>query len=131
MGAEMTQPALFSESIYDALGDVVRALGGTKKVGLELKPEKPMEESSKWVKDCLNPERREKFDPEHIIWLLKKGREVGCHSAINYLCDEIGYERPKAIDPEDERAKLMRLYVEAVRYQKQLTERMERMSGTS
>jgi hypothetical protein len=125
----MSQSPLFSESIYDALGDVVRALGGSKKVGSELRPEKPVDEAAKWVKDCLNPERRERFDPEHILWLLKRGREVSCHSAINFLCDETGYERPRAIDPEDERAKLQRLYIEAVRTSKQIAERMERMSA--
>ena len=27
------------------------------------------------MKDCLNRNRREKFDLEHVLWLLKKGRE--------------------------------------------------------
>jgi hypothetical protein len=123
----MNQPVLFSEDIYDALADVVRALGGTKAVGTLMRPEKPADEAGKWVKDCLNRQRAERFDPEQVLWLLRKGREVGCHSAINYLCDQAGYERPAAREPEDERADLFRKYIESVKFQKQLAERMERL----
>lgn len=117
--------SLFAMDIYDALGDIIRALGGPKKVGTELRPDKPCEDAARWIKDCLNRDRREKFDPDHILWLLKKGREIGCHSAINYICDECSYERPKALEPETELTKLLRAYNDAVQVLSSLTPRIE------
>jgi hypothetical protein len=108
----MNQPALFITDIYDALGDVVRALGGPKKVGAELRPEKPADEAATWVKDCLNRNRREKFDPDQVLWLLRKGREIECHAAMNYLAQQAGYAEPQPIEPETELAKLLREYLE-------------------
>lgn len=104
---------LFVTDIYDALGDIVRALGGPKKVGTELRPDKPWDEAAKWVKDCLNRDRREKFDADQMLWLLKKGREANCHSAINYICDECGYGRPPVIEPQTHLEKLLTEYVKA------------------
>lgn len=117
--------SLFCTDIHDALGDIVRALGGPKKVGEHLRPDRPFDESARWVKDCLNRDRREKFDPDQVLWLLKKGREVGCHSAINYICDECNYERPKALEPETELTKLLKAYTEAVQTLQHLTPKIE------
>lgn len=108
----MNQPALFMTDIYDALGDVVRALGGPKKVGGELRPERPVDEAATWVKDCLNRNRREKFDPDQILWLLRRGREIGCHSAMQYVTAEAGYTMPQPVEPETELAKLLREYLD-------------------
>lgn len=108
----MNQPALFITDIYDALGDVVRALGGPKKVGSELRPDKPADEAATWVKDCLNRNRREKFDPDQILWLLRKGREIECHGAMHYIAQQAGYAEPLPVEPETELAKLLREYLE-------------------
>ena len=107
------QDRLFITDIYDALGDLVRALGGPKAAGLALKPEKTGEDAAGWVKDCLNRNRREKFDPEQILWLLRRGREVGCHEPINWICANAGYSAPEPKEPETELAKLLREYLEA------------------
>lgn len=106
------QDKLFITDIYDALGDLVRAAGGPKGVGQTLKPEKTAEDASGWVKDCLNRNRREKFDAEHILWLLKRGRELGCHEPIAFICRQAGYAPPEPVEPETELAKLLREYVE-------------------
>lgn len=106
------QDKLFITDIYDALSDLVRAAGGPKAVGEILKPEKPSDESAGWVKDCLNRNRREKFDAEQIMWLLKKGREVGCHKPIQWICANAGYVQPEPKEEETELAKLLREYVD-------------------
>ena len=125
----MDQSRLFSEDIYDALSDVVRALGGPKKVGTMLKGDAVSgEDAGRWVKDCLNRNRRERFDPNEIVFLLRKGREIGCHSAMNFLADEAGYERPKPLEPRDEMAELQRRYLEGVGEMKAIAERMERLT---
>lgn len=106
------QDKLFITDIYDALGDLVRALGGPKAVGLALKPEKAGDEAAVWVKDCLNRNRREKFDPEQILWLLKKGREAGRHEPISWICVQSGYSEPEPKEPETELARLLREYID-------------------
>lgn len=105
------QEKLFITDIHDALGDLVRSLGGPKDVGLTLKPEKTSEDGAGWVKDCLNPKRREKFDPEQILWLLKKARQAGCHEPIKWICEQAGYTAPEPKEPETELARLLREYI--------------------
>lgn len=121
-----TQPALFTESIYDALSDVVRALGGPKDAGKLMRPTIAADDAGQWVKDCLNPTRRERFNPEQVLWLVRKGREAGCHSIVNYLADEGGYTRPTPIEPKDEEAELMRQFIATAREQRLILERLER-----
>lgn len=123
------QYALIHESITDALREIVQALGGTKTVGVLMRPEKSADEAGKWVKDCLNPERRESFHPEQLVWLLREARRVGCHAAMTYLARECGYADPQPIDPVDERAALQRAFVDAVAQQKRLLERLERLEA--
>jgi hypothetical protein len=124
----MDQSKLFSEDIYDALSDVVRALGGPKKVGAMLKGDAvTAEDAGRWVKDCLNRNRRERFDPNELIFLLRKAREAGCHSAMHFVCDEAGYDRPKPLEPRDEMAELQRRYIDAVEASRTIAERMERL----
>lgn len=106
------QAKLFITDIYDALGDLVRAAGGPKAVGEALKPEKPADESAGWVKDCVNRNRREKFNAEQIMWLLKKGKEFNCHEPISFICTQAGYTAPTPVEPETELAKLLREYVD-------------------
>lgn len=111
----MDQRQLFHESIYDALGTLVSALGGPKKVGPRLWPEKTLDAAAQLVRDCLNASRKERFDPEQFTLLLRWGREIGCHDAVNYVCGEAGYASPQPIEPEDEYARLQRQYIEAVK----------------
>lgn len=124
----MEQSSLFITDIYDALSDIVRALGGPKKVAAVLKPDRLADEAAKWIKDCLNRERRERFDPEQLIWLLARGREVGCHGAIHYICEKTGYEKPSPVSPEDEKAKLQRQVIEAAKTLERSLDRLERLT---
>jgi hypothetical protein len=119
------QSRLFITDIYDALGDLVRALGGPKDVGPALKPEKTIDDAAGWVKDCLNRNRREKFDAEQILWLLKRGREVGCHDPIKWICENAGYTPPEPKEPETELTKLLREYVEIENRRATLQPRIE------
>lgn len=121
----MNQPALFLTDVYDALGDVIRALGGPKAVGVKLRPEKPADEAAKWVRDCLSRERREKFDPEQVIWLLKCAKAIGHHDAMNYIAGECGYSSPSPVEPEDELTKLLREYLDCANRLGKLAPRIE------
>lgn len=123
------QLGLMHESINDALREVVQACGGHKAVGAEMRPELPVDQAAGWVRDCLNPDRREKFSPEQVVFLLRKGRAVGSHAGINYLAREAGYADPQPVEPESEVARTQREFVEATRHLSKLAERIEAMQG--
>lgn len=123
----MDQPALFHESINDALRELVAALGGTKPVGARMRPELSADHAGRWLADCLNNDRREHLTPERMLWLLAEGRKVGIHAAMEYLAHECGYAAT-AVEPEDERAALQREYIEAARAMARLSDRIERVN---
>jgi hypothetical protein len=122
----MTQEALFYETFNDALDAVVKACGGAKAVACKLWPEKTPDAAHRLLLACLNEGRVEKLSPEQVIFLLRMGRERGCHAAINYLSRESGYSDPQPVDPDNEKARLQREFIEAQKYMQQLASRMEK-----
>jgi hypothetical protein len=118
----MDQPALFHESVSDALREVVRALGGAKQVGHRMRPDLAIDHAARWVSDCLNDDRREHFTPSQVLWLLSAGREAGCHVAMGYLAAQAGYAEPVPLQPEDERAKLQHEFMESVKTLSRISE---------
>jgi len=121
----MEQLPLMHEDLYDALRDVVRALGGSKAVGPMLWPAKPPLEARNLLNDCLNRDRREKLDPEQLMFLLQKAKDVGCYAAMNYLADQAGYDRPRARTRGDERRVLEEQVVQAAKLLDRVTKRLE------
>lgn len=122
------QQSLLHESITDALREVVQALGGTKVIGAKMRPELPVDHAGRWLADCLNTDRRERLCPEQVLFLAKAGRAAGCHALLNYICRESGYADPVAIEPEDERAKMQREFIEATKSLSAMAARIERLS---
>jgi len=108
----MTQQPLFCEDIYEALRTIGQAYGGSKKIGGYLWPDKPIEKASELWANCLNRTRPEKLDPEQVLAVLKIGRQIGCHTGAHYISEQCGY-RFEAVEPEDERAALMRQFNES------------------
>lgn len=123
----MDQPSLFYESINDALDAAVKACGGAKVVACRLWPDKTPEAAHRLLLACLNEGRDEKLGPDQVMFVLKIARERGFHGAINFLARDAGYADPMPIEPEDERARLQREFIEAQRAMQKLAERMERV----
>ena len=124
----MQQEPLFCEDITEALRATVQALGGPKKVGYELWPTLGVDGAGGRMRDCLNPDRREKLDPNDIIALMRMARSHGVHILAAHLMRETGYADPQPIDPEDERAELQRQVIAAAADFKALVSRLERVS---
>lgn len=124
------QSSLFCESIGEALLEVVKAAGGPKRVGPELWPEFPPEQAAQKLRDCLNPDRREKLSPEQVVWLMRLGRQTGCHSAAIYMNRECGYADPVPVEPEDERAALQREFIEASKLMQKVAQRLEALEAS-
>lgn len=124
----MSQPALFHESIIDAIREVVQALGGAKVVGARMRPDLPPDHAGRWLADCLSHERREKLSPDQVLWMGREGRHMGCHAIARYLMSDWGYAEPQPVEPEDERARLQREYIDAARAMSRMAERIERLT---
>lgn len=125
----MSQPALFHESIVDALRELVAQMGGTKAVGARMRPELPADHAGRWLADCLNGNRREHLAPEQLMWLLREGRQIGAHGAMGWIAGEAGYTSPQPLEPDDERSQLQREYIEAAKHMAKVAERIERVAA--
>lgn len=125
----MNQPALFHESINDALRELVASMGGTKLVGSRMRPELPADHAGRWLNDCLNESRREHLTPEQVMWLLREGRQIGAHGAMGWIAGEAGYTAPQPLEPDDERSQLQREYIEAAKHMAKVAERIERVAA--
>lgn len=124
----MEQTPLFHEDLNAALGYVISALGGNKRIGSAMWPAMSPDKAGRKLADCLNDNHQQRFSPDDIMWLLAEGRRAGVHSAMVFIACECGYEQPQPIEPEDERAKLQRQYIEATKAMALLASRMERLS---
>jgi hypothetical protein len=119
------------EDIIDALADLVRQLGGPKKVGPMLRGTSlPVDAAAQWVRDCLNRERRERFDPHQVVELLRAARRAGFHAGKHWLDSELGYEQSKPLDPMDEAADLQRRLEVGLSDLRALVQRLERLTTT-
>lgn len=119
--------SLFHESLSDALRECVGVCGGLKAVGYVLWPEKGADVAGRLLADCLNDAKREKLSPEQVLLILRLGRERGCHSGMTFIARELGYTDPQPIEPEDERAKLEREFVEAAKQMQRMADRIEKL----
>jgi len=121
-------PSLFHESVSDALRECVGACGGLKAVGAVLWPEKGADVAGRLLADCLNDTKREKLSPEQVMLILRLSRQRGCHAGMHFMARELGYADPQPIEPEDERAKLEREFVEAARAMQRMADRIETLT---
>lgn len=124
------QLSLMHESLNDALREAVQALGGSKKLGTMMWPELPLDHASNKVRDCLNPDRRERFNPDQVLMIMRLARQAGSHALANYIMREAGYADPLPVEPEDEIARMQREFVEATKALGQLAARIESVQST-
>lgn len=102
------------DDLEDALRAAVSHLGGFKHIGPVLRPELPIDTAANWLRDCLNPDRREKLSPQQVLLVLKLARQAGHHAAAAFLMAECGYAEPVPVEPIDVAAKLQRQFIDAV-----------------
>lgn len=82
----------FYESPEEALRAAVQALGGAKKVGGLLWPDKMGDNAGRLLLDCLNPSRAEKLEISQTMRILSLARDAGVHGPMQWICGEIGYD---------------------------------------
>lgn len=120
------QVPLFVEDYNEAIRAAVQALGGFKRVGSDLRPDIAVDAAGRWLADCINPDKREVLPPSALAFIRRRARENGCHVLAAFEALDAGYAPPVAIEPEDERAALMREFVQASKGFAGLLSRMDR-----
>ena len=75
----MNQNQLFIDSLSDALEEIITQLGGYKKVGSMLWPEKTIREAGNQLSNCINPEHQQKLSLDQIDFLLSESRKKNIH----------------------------------------------------
>lgn len=103
------QVPLWYESIEDAIGTAIMALGGAKKVSELLWPvlarNKPQTAYTR-LKHSLNDDKPEKLDPDEVLTIARAAAAIGEHSIMLYMARELGYEiTPLAPSEAEKRAK--------------------------
>jgi len=120
------------EAVYengeDALRAAVQALGGAKTVAHRLWPAKPLAEGQRDLLDALNTDRLRKLEFGEILHILRWACDAGFHSAKRYVDAETGYGYTDPVKPADELAELQRQYIESVRMQLAIADRLERLT---
>lgn len=122
--------ALFADW-NDALTGVVHALGGFKEVGVLLRPElkeKPLQ-AAQWLRDCFNPDKRERLNPDQVFMLLRLARDKDYHAAKHWMDAELGYEQGRPLSPQDEAVRLHARCADLARDLRASVERLERLSS--
>lgn len=117
------------DSIQDALREIVRAAGGAKAVGARLYPTKPIAQAAQRVNDSLNPEHQQHLNEQEVVYLLRLGREVGCHAGMSYLAKVCGYSEPSPVDSADEREALQREFIATAAQLKLMSQRIEALDA--
>lgn len=82
----------FFEGPEEALRAAVQHLGGAKKVGPMLWPDKTIDAAGRQLLDGLNPARPEKLDICQVMFILGKAKDAGYHAAFAWIANEMGYE---------------------------------------
>lgn len=126
----MQQIPLIHEDFLTALTTCVQALGGMKKAGVMLRPEydEDPEKAARWLLACLNGKRDEKLSFEQAFKIMRAAKQIGCHSAMFFITQEVGYSEPQPIEVDDEKARLQRDYISAVNALKTISSRMEALA---
>jgi hypothetical protein len=105
----------FYDGPEEALKAAVQHLGGPKVVGGMLWPDKSPDSARTRLLDCLNTARAERLDMTEAMFILRKAKEKGFHSAFAWLAGEVGYETPRPLTSHGEVDRLTTVIDQATR----------------
>jgi hypothetical protein len=117
------QAALFHDSIYDALGADVAAIGGIKKTAALLWPTNS--DAAGRLRACLSTEHPQKLDAEEILSIKRLAKDIGSFATVTYEAQILAF-KVEWIKPEDENARLQREFIEAVKLLDQISRRPQK-----
>lgn len=117
---------LFYDDEYDALAQTIsNSEREFKQVAAYLFPHLKAESQYARLKACLNPEKDERLTFGQIVAMC---RFCERYDALFFMADELDHERPAQKKPGDEMAVLQREFIASVQHQKQIADRIERLT---
>lgn len=119
----------FYDSPEDALKAVIQQLGGIKRVGPKLFPDKSVDAAARYLLDCVNSDRSEKLALSQIMMLLRLAHEAGYHTAYAWMSGEIGYDI-KPITRAEEQDRLTSVIEQSTKTLAQALATLERIQRT-
>jgi hypothetical protein len=88
----MNPRALFHETIYDAIGEDIAAIGGFKVVAGKLwQAESPVTASAK-LRNMVNPEQPHKLAPDELLMIKRLAKDVGSFATITFESRELSFD---------------------------------------
>ncbi len=82
----------FYENPEESLTACVQALGGAKKVGAKLFPDKTVDNARDYLLACLNSTRSEKLGYTQIIYVFREAKQIGFHAGFEWWSRSCEYE---------------------------------------
>lgn len=122
------QQALWHDTVFDATRALVDALGGAKRVAAEMWPTRDLGEAHRYLLKCLDPDRPEKLGLDEFVWLMRRGRDAGCHVLAEWLGQACMYEL-HVVDPAAREADLARQVEQTMSAAADLLRQWERLRG--
>ncbi|HEY4357978.1 MAG TPA: hypothetical protein VGN16_19685 [Acidobacteriaceae bacterium] len=101
----MSQPALFHDTIYDALAEDISAAGGFKVVAGKLWPSESPTTAAAKLRNSINPDQPHKLCPDEVLQIKRLAHASGSSAAVQYEAQQLSY-RIEWITPEDELSEL-------------------------
>lgn len=99
---------MFPESIEDAIGFDIQAVGGYKKVAGMLWPQLKIESAYARLKNCLRDDKDEKLDPSELLLIKRWARDEGARHTLDFELRECHCGPSQPIQPETELTQLLR-----------------------
>lgn len=104
------------DSFAESLGSAAHAVGGVKVVCEALWPTKFLEDpegTARYFNQCLDPTRREKLSLTEIEQIIMMASNRGVLLPLVYLNRKAHCEDPKPVTPEERRAQLHSIVMQA------------------
>jgi hypothetical protein len=109
----MNQQRLFHETIFDALGADISAIGGFKVAAGKLWPAESPTTGAAKLRNAINPEQPHKLCPDEVLAIKKLAKEAGSDATVSFEASQLSY-RFEWVTPEEELNDLQRRIAEGM-----------------
>lgn len=82
----------FFETPEQAIEACINALGGAKKVGPMLWPDKSIDNARTYLLACVNHDRAENLNYSQLIFIFREAKALGFHAGFQWFANEIEYD---------------------------------------
>lgn len=122
------------EGLEDALAHLARVegVGGWKGLACFINPKysDDPEAAGQWLRNAINPTRREAFKKKHFDRAIERGQRAGCHVVWDWYCRDRGYETSGPVDSKSRKMLLLEEDVRLSARRMEIQKELEREDAT-